>query len=84
MLAWRGKTRADLLAALRGKGASRAADLAPSDRPARALVGDSPALAALAFSLAAAAQALGNTQTVSSAAEQLAASIREIGNQVGK
>ena len=48
MLAWRGKARADLLAALRGKGAGRAAGLAPSDRPARALEGDSPALAALA------------------------------------
>jgi uncharacterized Zn finger protein len=48
MLAWRGKARADLLAALRGKGADRAAGLAPSDRPARALEGDSPALAALA------------------------------------
>ena len=48
MLAWRGKARADLLAALRGKGAGRAAGLAPSDRPARALEGESPALAALA------------------------------------
>ena len=48
MLAWRGKARADLLAALRGKGAGRAAGLAPSGRPARALQGDSPALAALA------------------------------------
>ena len=48
MLAWRGRARADLLAALRGKGAGRAAGLAPSDRPARALEGDSPALAALA------------------------------------
>ena len=48
MLAWRGKARADLLTALRGTGAGRAADLAPSDRPARALEGDSPALAALA------------------------------------
>jgi uncharacterized Zn finger protein len=48
MLAWRGKARADLLAALRGKGAGRAAGLAPSDHPARALEGDSPALAALA------------------------------------
>jgi uncharacterized Zn finger protein len=48
MLAWRGKARADLLAALRGKGTGRAAGLAPSDRPARALEGDSPALAALA------------------------------------
>jgi len=48
MLAWRGKARADLLAALRGKGAGRAAGLAPSGRPARALEGDSPALAALA------------------------------------
>jgi uncharacterized Zn finger protein len=48
MLAWRGKARADLLTALRGKGAGRAAGLAPSDRPARALEGDSPALAALA------------------------------------
>src|SRR3984957_19606236 len=35
MLAWRGRTRAELLAALRGKGAGRAAGLAPSDRPAR-------------------------------------------------
>jgi uncharacterized Zn finger protein len=48
MLAWRGKARADLLAALRGKRAGRAAGLAPSDHPARALEGDSPALAALA------------------------------------
>ena len=48
MLAWRGRARADLLAALRGKGAGRAAGLAPSDRPARALEGDSPARAALA------------------------------------
>ena len=48
MLAWRGKARADLLAALRGKGAGRAAGRAPSDRPARALEGESPALAALA------------------------------------
>jgi uncharacterized Zn finger protein len=48
MLAWRGKARADLLAALRGQRAGRAAGLAPSDPPARVLVGDSPALAALA------------------------------------
>ena len=48
MLAWRGETRADLLAALRGRGAGRAAGLAPSDPPARVLEGDSPALAALA------------------------------------
>jgi uncharacterized Zn finger protein len=47
MLAWRGKTRADLLAALRGGGAARAGGLAPSDGPARALEGDSPALAVL-------------------------------------
>jgi uncharacterized Zn finger protein len=47
MLAWRGKTRADLLAALRGKGASRAAGRAPSDGQARRLEGDSPALAVL-------------------------------------
>ena len=47
MLAWRGKTRADLLAALRGGGAGRAGGLAPSDGPARALEGDSPALAVL-------------------------------------
>jgi uncharacterized Zn finger protein len=47
MLAWRGKTRADLLAALRGKGAGRAADRAPSDGPPRRLEGDSPALAVL-------------------------------------
>jgi SWIM zinc finger len=47
MLAWRGKTRADLLAALRGKGAGRATGLAPSPGPARALEGDSPALAVL-------------------------------------
>jgi uncharacterized Zn finger protein len=47
MLAWRGKSRADLLAALRGTGAGRAADLAPSDDPARRLEGDSPALAVL-------------------------------------
>jgi uncharacterized Zn finger protein len=47
MLAWRGKTRADLLAALRGKGAGRAAGRAPSDGPARRLEGDSPALAVL-------------------------------------
>jgi uncharacterized Zn finger protein len=48
MLAWRGKARADLLAALRGKRAGRAAGLAPSDRPSRVLEGDSPAFAALA------------------------------------
>ena len=48
MLAWRGKARADLLAALRGKRAGRAAGLAPPDRPTRVLEGDSPALAALA------------------------------------
>ena len=47
MLAWRGETRADLLAALRGRGAGRAAGLAPSGRPARGLEGDSPALAVL-------------------------------------
>ena len=47
MLAWRGKTRADLLAALRGRGAGRVPGLAPSDGPARALEGDSPALAVL-------------------------------------
>jgi uncharacterized Zn finger protein len=47
MLAWRGETRADLLAALRGRGAGRAAGLAPSGRPARGLESDSPALAAL-------------------------------------
>jgi len=47
MLAWRGRTRAELLAALRGKGAGRAAGLAPSDRPARRLEADSPALAVL-------------------------------------
>ncbi len=47
MLAWRGKTRADLLAALRGRGAGRVAGPAPSDGPARGLEGDSPALAAL-------------------------------------
>jgi uncharacterized Zn finger protein len=47
MLAWRGKTRGDLLTALRGKGAGRVAGLAPSGGPARALDGASPALAAL-------------------------------------
>ena len=47
MLAWRGKPRADLLAALRGRGAGRVAGLAPSDGPARALEADSPALAVL-------------------------------------
>ena len=47
MLAWRGKTRADLLAALRGRGAGGVPGLAPSDGPARALEGDSPALAVL-------------------------------------
>ena len=44
MLAWRGKTRADLLAALRGGGAGRAGGLAPSDGPARALEGGQPGL----------------------------------------
>jgi uncharacterized Zn finger protein len=48
MLAWRGKPRADLLAALRGRGAGRVAGLPPSDPPARGLEGDSPALAVLA------------------------------------
>jgi uncharacterized Zn finger protein len=50
MLAWRGKTRAELLAALRGGRASRAgraSGAAPSDEPARRLAGDSPALAVL-------------------------------------
>ena len=47
MLAWRGRTRADLLDKLRGKGTARAAGLAPSDRPARRLEADSPALAVL-------------------------------------
>jgi uncharacterized Zn finger protein len=47
MLAWRGKTRADLLAALRGTGATRAVGPAPSDEPVRRLEGDSPALAVL-------------------------------------
>jgi uncharacterized Zn finger protein len=47
MLAWRGRTRAELLAALRGKGAGRVAGLAPSDGPARRLEADSPALAVL-------------------------------------
>ena len=47
MLAWRGKARADLLAALRGKGTGRAAGLAPPDSPARRLEADSPALAVL-------------------------------------
>ena len=47
MLAWRGRTRAELLAALRGKGTSRVAGLAPSDGPARRLEADSPALAVL-------------------------------------
>jgi uncharacterized Zn finger protein len=47
MLAWRGRTRAELLAALRGKGAARVAGLAPSDGPARRLEADSPALAVL-------------------------------------
>jgi uncharacterized Zn finger protein len=49
MLAWRGKTRADLLAALRarGRGAGRAVGHALPDDPARRLEGDSPALAAL-------------------------------------
>ena len=47
MLAWRGRTRAELLAALRGTGAARAAGLAPSDDPARRLEAGSPALAVL-------------------------------------
>jgi uncharacterized Zn finger protein len=47
MLAWRGRTRAELLAALRGTGAGRAAGLAPSDDPARRLEAGSPALAVL-------------------------------------
>jgi uncharacterized Zn finger protein len=47
MLAWRGKARADLLAAVRGYGAGRPAGRASSGRPA-ALEADSPALAALA------------------------------------
>jgi uncharacterized Zn finger protein len=47
MLAWRGRTRAELLTALRGKGTGRAAGLAPPDSPARRLEADSPALAVL-------------------------------------
>ncbi|HEX4292406.1 MAG TPA: hypothetical protein VH021_26015 [Trebonia sp.] len=47
MLAWRGRTRAELLAALRGTGAGRAAGRAPSDDPARRLEAGSPALAVL-------------------------------------
>jgi uncharacterized Zn finger protein len=45
MLAWRGKTRDELLTALRGQGGG--AGRGPSGRPPRALDGDSPALAAL-------------------------------------
>jgi len=52
MLAWRGRTRADLLAALRGKGTGRAAGagsaVESAVEPARGLDGDSPALAVLA------------------------------------
>jgi uncharacterized Zn finger protein len=48
MLAWRGKTRAELLAALRGGRPGRAAGSAPSGDPSRRLDGDSPARAVLA------------------------------------
>ena len=47
MLAWRGRTRADLLAALRSRGAGRAVGPAATESPARGLEGDSPALAVL-------------------------------------
>jgi uncharacterized Zn finger protein len=46
MLAWRGKTRADLLAALRGKAAG-GAEGAPAGRPAAHAAAGSPALAVL-------------------------------------
>ena len=47
MLAWRGKARDDLLAALRGKLPGGADDRAPSGAPASRPAGDSPALAVL-------------------------------------
>jgi uncharacterized Zn finger protein len=47
MLAWRGQGRAELLAALRGNGAGRAAGAPPSGGPPRRLESDSPALAVL-------------------------------------
>jgi len=47
LLAWRGKARDDLLAALRGKTPGGAGDRAPSGGPASRPAGDSPALAVL-------------------------------------